>query len=69
MEALNNENSKFAQSCLKSMADLCPLSLKVTLHAIRSAANSTIYQCIDRESRGWSTIPVRDDFQIVIRQF
>ncbi|CAO3656453.1 unnamed protein product [Mucor hiemalis] len=57
IEALKNEKSKFAQSCLKSMSELCPLSLKITLHALRLATYSSMFQCIDRDSRGWSAVP------------
>lgn len=61
IEALKNEKSKFAQSCLKSMSELCPLSLKITLHALRLATYSSMFQCIDRDSRGWSAVPVSNN--------
>lgn len=64
-EALEQDDSSFAKTCLESMKNLSPTSLKVSLAALRLAPNKTMGRCLDYEYRACRTLPVRESLRFV----
>ncbi|ORX80819.1 mitochondrial short-chain enoyl-coenzyme A hydratase 1-like protein [Basidiobolus meristosporus CBS 931.73] len=50
-EALENDDSEFAKKTLKTLGEMSPTSLKVTLQALRSGRNMDIAACLRMEYR------------------
>lgn len=66
-EALEQDDSSFAKTCLESMKNLSPTSLKVSLAALRLAPNKTMGRCLDYEYRACRTLPLSADYQEEVR--
>jgi len=63
LELLSKENTEWAQSTTSLLSKGCPMSLKVTLEALRRAKSMTLEEALQMELRVGSRLVLRQDIQ------